>query len=62
MSDIWWYEEKARTFLMDGDFRVGRIQFLVTGWQAVPLWYEMSQLFETEEEAKSWLLMMYRMK
>lgn len=62
MSDIWWYEDKSVRKLMDGNYTVGRVEFLVTAWQARPLWYEMSQLFNSEEEAKSWLLMMYRMK
>jgi hypothetical protein len=47
---------------MHGDYSVGETSFVITAWQAKPYWYEMSQLFETEEEAKSWLAAMYRLR
>ena len=47
---------------MHGDYSVGETSFVVTSWQAKPYWYEMSQLFNTEEEAKAWLATMYRLR
>jgi len=61
-AEIWWHECKHRTKLMHGDYSVGETSFVVTAWQAKPYWYEMSQIFETEEEAKAWLATMYRLK
>lgn len=60
--DVWWHECKTRTKLMHGDYSVGETAFVVTAWQAKPYWYESSQLFETEEEAKAWLATMYKFR
>jgi hypothetical protein len=61
-ADIWWNVFRHRTKLMHGDYSVGETSFVVTSWQAKPYWYEMSQLFKTEEEAKAWLATMYRLR
>jgi len=60
--DIWWNVFRHRTKLMHGQYSLGEITFVETAWQAKPFWYEQSQLFKTEEEAKSWLAAMYRLR
>ena len=47
---------------MHGQYSLGEITFVETAWQAKPFWYEQSQLFKTEEEAKAWLATMYRLR
>ena len=61
-ADIWWNVFRHKTKLMDRHYSVGETSFVVTAWQAKPYWYEQSQLFQTEEEAKSWLAAMYRLR
>lgn len=53
--DLWWREQKHKARLMNHDYALGEVAFVVTAWQAKPFWYEQSQLFETEEEARAWL-------
>ena len=62
LAEIWWNVFRHKTKLMDGHYSVGETSFVETAWQAKPYWYEMSQLFQTEEEAKSWLAAMYRLR
>jgi hypothetical protein len=47
---------------MQEDYSLGEVSFVVTAWEAKPYWYEQSQLFKTEEEAKAWLVTMYRLR
>lgn len=51
--------------LYDGNYKVGRATRTLAGdqlgWVADPYWNEDSQFFATEEEARAWLLSMYRM-
>ena len=73
-AEIWWNVFRHKTKLMHGDYSVGETSFVATScsvgekyfevksWHAKPYWYEMSQLFKTEEEAKAWLATMYRLR
>lgn len=51
--------------LYDEQFVVGRVAITLAGdqlgWMADPYWDEDMQFFDTEGEAKAWLLTMYRM-
>ena len=60
--NLWWNVFKRRTKLMQEDYSLGEVSFVVTAWEAKPYWYEQSQLFKTEEEAKAWLVTMYRLR
>lgn len=52
--------------LYDDNYKVGRVTRTLAGdqlgWMADPYWNEEMQFFATEEEAKSWLLIIYRME
>ena len=59
---LWWREESVGHMrLMDGDFTIGHVNHVFPTWIATPLWAEKHQLFKDEEEARAWLLVMYRM-
>jgi len=47
--------------LFDEDYRVGRVDQIWSRWAACPYWNEQEQQFDTQEEAKAWLLAMYKM-
>lgn len=51
--------------LYDDMYKVGRVARTLAGdqqrWMADPYWNEEMQFFNTEEEAKAWLLAMYKM-
>lgn len=61
-DSLWWYEQKSKTTLRHGNYAVGEVSHVITAWQAKPYWYEISQLFDTEEEAKAWLATMYKFR
>ena len=47
--------------LYDDDYAVGKIGQGFGKWEAWPYWNEEPQLFDTQEEAQSWLLAVYKM-
>ena len=58
---IHWYNNE----LYDDNYKVGRATRTLAGehlgWVADPYWNEEMHFFATEEEAKAWLLTMYKM-
>lgn len=60
---VHWYNSD----LYDDDYKVGYVtvfpaeQVGTAKWQAHPFWNEEPQWFLTQEEAKAWLLAMYKM-
>lgn len=60
-TGVHWYEKE----LFDDQYKVGRVTRTLAGehlgWVADPYWDEAMQFFATEEEAKAWLVAMYRM-
>lgn len=55
--DLHWYSDT----LYDEDYAVGKVGRGFGVWEAIPYWNEEEQIFETEEEARAWLVAMYRM-
>ncbi len=59
---VHWYEKE----LFDERERVGRVTRTLAGehlgWVADPYWDEPMQFFDNEDEAKAWLVAMYRME
>ena len=47
--------------LYDDDYKVGSIYNRWSKWEAIPFWNEEEQEFDTEEEARAWLVAMYKM-
>lgn len=51
--------------LFDDMYKVGRVTRTLAGehlgWLADPFWSEDPQFFDTEDEAKAWLLAVYQM-
>lgn len=47
--------------LYDDEYRVGRIDVAFAQWHACPYWNEEDKEFDTEEEARAWLVAMYKM-
>ena len=48
--------------LYDAEYQIGQVMILEKRyWRADPFWAEESHFFETQEEAKSWLVAMYRL-
>lgn len=60
-TGVHWYMNE----LYDDNYKVGRATRTLAGdqlgWVADPYWKEEMQFFATEEEAKAWLLAMYKM-
>lgn len=55
--NVHWYNKD----LYDNEYKVGVIDHSFGGWLARPFWNEDEQEFKTEEEARAWLLAMYKM-
>lgn len=59
--DVHWYHQQ----LYDDQYAVGRVTRTLAGehlgWIADPFWHEDQQLFNTEDEAKAWLVAVYQM-
>lgn len=47
--------------LFDNDYAVGHVRQSFGAWLAMPFWNEQEQYFDTQEEAKAWLVAMYKM-
>lgn len=47
--------------LYDDEYKVASVFQTLGRWEAIPHWDEQEQEFETEEEAKAWLVAMYKM-
>jgi len=48
--------------LYDADYQVGQVMIIEKRhWRADPFWAEESYFFETQAEAKAWLVAMYKM-
>lgn len=54
---VHWYDKH----LYDDDYKVGAISHNFRQWVAHPYWNESDQEFKTEEEARAWLVAMYKM-
>lgn len=59
--DIHWYHDQ----LYDDKYAVGRVARTLAGeylgWLADPFWHEDQQFFNTQDEAKAWLVAVYQM-
>ena len=55
--NVHWYNKD----LYDNEHRVGSVYTNFGQWIACPYWNESDQEFKTEEEAKAWLVAMYKM-
>ena len=60
-TGVHWYENE----LFDDQHKVGRVTRTLAGvddgWMADPYWDEQMHFFTTKDEAKAWLVTMYRM-
>lgn len=55
--DVHWYNKD----LYDDEYKVGTVNATFGKWRAQPYWNEEEQEFNSEEEAKAWLVAMYKM-
>lgn len=59
--DIHWYHDQ----LYDDKYAVGRVTQTLAGehlgWLADPFWSEDPQFFDSQDEAKAWLVAVYQM-
>lgn len=59
---LWWREQNVGHMrLMDDNVTVGHVNYAMPLWIATPLWAEQHQIFHSEEEARAWIQVMYRM-
>lgn len=61
---VHWQDKEQTSFLWDDDVKVGSVvPIFGSGWKVVPYWGNLPQdLFDTREEAKSYLLTIYRLE
>lgn len=56
------WEERGHNFVLwDDGYRVGQISKQFDYYQVDPFWNEETQEFKMEEEARAWLIAMYKM-
>lgn len=58
---VHWMKEGAVEVLWDDNYRVAYVAKAFDTYRAEPYWAEETHFFKTQEEAKAWLVTMYRL-